>query len=266
MKTKLYAIILFLLAINLDQTIQAQEIKVLTYNIYHGEKHYTNGESNLQQIVQVINEYKPDFVAMQEVDSMTNRTAGFNSGIRKDLVKELAKLTGMHGFFGKAMDYDNGGYGEGLLSRFPAKAVVHPLVTPKSGEGRALITVEHQFPNGKTVVFGGTHLCHEFKENRIAQAKQVADILTNMGKPVIVGGDFNIVPGSEPYRAITTKLDDAAVRFGTPELTFPYKAPKIRLDYIFLDKSSHWKVKDVKVIKSSDASDHLPVFVTLELQ
>uniref|UniRef100_UPI0019530D33 endonuclease/exonuclease/phosphatase family protein n=2 Tax=Pseudomonadati TaxID=3379134 RepID=UPI0019530D33 len=76
--------------------LQAQEIKVLTYNIYHGEKNYERGKSNLEAIAAVINEYKPDFVAMQEVDSMTVRTAAFNNGVRKDLVQELAKLTGMY--------------------------------------------------------------------------------------------------------------------------------------------------------------------------
>ncbi|MCT3760160.1 endonuclease/exonuclease/phosphatase family protein [Elizabethkingia anophelis] len=245
--------------------LQAQEIKVLTYNIYHGEKNYERGKSNIEAIAAVINEYKPDFVAMQEVDSMTVRTASFNNGVRKDLVQELAKLTGMYGYFGKAMDYDNGGYGEGILSRFPDKPNVYQLPIPKGGEERALITIQHTFPNGQKIVFGGTHLCHEFEENRIAQAKQVASIATTKGIPAIILGDFNITPDSKPYKAITAKMNDAAVLYGNPQLTFPYHKPKYRLDYIFLNKNSKWKVKDVKVIKNN-ASDHMPVLVTLSLE
>ncbi|GAA4802373.1 hypothetical protein GCM10023231_34170 [Olivibacter ginsenosidimutans] len=244
--------------------LQAQEIKVMTYNIYHGEQHYAMGKSNLEQVAAVINQYKPDFVAMQEVDSMTNRTAGFNEGVKKDLVQELAKLTGMYGFFGKAMDYSDGGYGEGLLSKYPTAAKVYHLVTPVGGEGRALIAVKHTFPNGKEVVFAGTHLCHEFEKNRVAQAEQVAGILSGLNLPVMVGGDFNIKPESEPYKRITAKMNDAAKLFGNPALTFPYTNPRVRLDYIFLDQHASWKVKDVQVIKAN-ASDHMPVLFTLEL-
>lgn len=89
---------------------------------------------------------------------MTVRTASFNNGVRKDLVQELAKLTGMYGHFGKAMDYDNGGYGEGILSRFPDKPNVYQLPIPKGGEERALITIQHTFPNGQKL-FSEAHIC-----------------------------------------------------------------------------------------------------------
>lgn len=243
---------------------RAQTIKVLTYNIYHGEENYNRGHSNLGKIAAVINKYRPDFVAMQEVDSMTKRTAGFNNGVKKDLVAELAKMTGMYGYFGKAMDYSEGGYGEGLLSRYPAKPVVHALPTPEGGEGRALIVVEHQFPNGRKMAFAGTHFCHEFEENRLAQARAVTDILLGLNMPVAVGGDFNITPDTDPYKAIAQKMDDAALLFGNPQFTFSYDKPKYRIDFVFLNRGS-WKVKKVEVINTEDGSDHLPVLVTLEL-
>lgn len=263
-RNSLIALLLLIACIRIN-TAGAQTIKVLTYNIYHGEEHYANGKSNLKKIAAVINRYKPDFVAMQEVDSMTRRTASFNGGVKKDLVAELAKMTGMHGYFAKAMDYSEGGYGEGLLSRYPAKPVVHHLPTPAGGEGRALITIEHRFPNGKKMVFAGTHLCHEFDENRNAQAQAVTDILSGMNLPVAVGGDFNITPETKAYGIITKRMDDAAVRFGNPQLTFPYTHPEIRLDYIFLNQGRTWNVKKVEVIGNEDASDHKPVLVTLEL-
>ncbi|ANH83587.1 endonuclease [Niabella ginsenosidivorans] len=262
-RMKLFAVLLLLSA--LAKMTAAQTIKVLTYNIYHGEENYNRGHSNLKKIAAVINKYQPDFVAMQEVDSMTKRTALFNNGVKKDLVAELAGMTGMHGYFGKAMDYDGGGYGEGLLSKYVATPVVHHLPTPEGGEGRALIVIEHLFPNGQKIAFAGTHLCHEFEKNRIAQAREVAAVLSDKNMPVVVGGDFNITPDGEPYRAITEKLDDAAVRFGKPELTFSYTKPRIRLDYIFINKGTIWKVKKVEVIGNEDASDHKPVLVTLEL-
>ncbi len=255
---------LFLLCVS-GTSGYAQTITVLTYNIYHGEENYNRGHSNLTKVAAVINKYKPDFVAMQEVDSMTQRTAAFNNGVKKDLVAELAKLTGMHGYFGKAMDYSEGGYGEGLLSKYPAIPVVHHLPVPAGGEGRALIVVEHQLPNGRKMAFGGTHLCHEFEQNRLEQAKAVADIMLGLNMPVIVSGDFNITPDTEPYKAITEKLNDAAVVYGNPQFTFSYHKPVYRIDFVFINKGNTWKVKNVEVIKGEDASDHMPVLVTLEL-
>ncbi|MBZ4187971.1 endonuclease/exonuclease/phosphatase family protein [Niabella beijingensis] len=265
MNKHIFLALIFLLAGIYVNRSNAQTVKVLTYNIYHGEEHYNNGKSNLEKIAAVIRKYQPDFVAMQEVDSMTKRTATFNNGVKKDLVAELAKMTGMHGYFGKAMDYNEGGYGEGLLSKYAAVPVVHQLPVPAGGEGRALITIEHQFANGKKMVFAGTHLCHEFETNREAQAKAVADILLQMKLPVAVGGDFNITPDTKAYAIISGRMEDAAVRFGNPQLTFPYTKPRIRLDYIFLNKGAAWKVKKVEVIDKEDASDHKPVLVTLEL-
>lgn len=258
-----YGLIMFLLFFAL--VLRGQEIKILSYNIYHGEENYNRGHSNLNKIASVINKYKPDFVAMQEVDSMTERTAGFNKGVRKDLIAELAKLTDMHGYFGRAMTFDGGGYGEGLLTKDSCTSTVYHLPTPNGGEPRAMIAVYKQFENGKKMIFAGTHLCHEFEENRLAQAARVTEILANCNLPVAVAGDFNITPSSKPYSAMYKKLDDAAIRFGNPQLTFPFTKPKVRLDYVFINKGNIWKVKDVKVIEDENASDHLPLLVTLEL-
>ncbi|QCX54235.1 endonuclease/exonuclease/phosphatase family protein [Elizabethkingia sp. JS20170427COW] len=242
-----------------------QEVKILTYNIYHGEQHYNPGNSNLEEIAKVINTYQPDFVAMQEVDSMTVRTAGFNQGVRKDLMKELAKLTGMKAYFGKAMDYNQGGYGEGILTRFPEKPTTHALPIPKGGEPRALMTLEHTFPNGKKIILAGTHLCHEYEENRTAQIQETLQILEKEKLPAVVMGDFNFNPRDIPFQIVTKKMKDVAVIYGKPQPTWPYDNPKERLDHIFIDKKHPWKVKKVEVIKTSNASDHLPVLVTLEI-
>ncbi|NML23532.1 endonuclease [Pseudoflavitalea sp. G-6-1-2] len=245
--------------------ISAQEIKILTYNIYHGEQGYDKGKSNLEDIAAIIKQYKPDFVALQEVDSMTDRTARFNNGTRKDLVKELAALTGMYGYYGKAMDYSNGGYGEGLLSRYADTSAVYHLPIPKGGEPRAMIAIRHTFPNGRQIVFGATHLCHEYEENRMAQVKEIAATLAAKKVPAILAGDLNITPDTQPYQYLTTVYKDAAELHGKPELTFPSDKPTVRLDYVFLSKENKWKVKEVKVIDAK-ASDHKPVLVILELK
>jgi endonuclease/exonuclease/phosphatase family metal-dependent hydrolase len=255
----------FCVGITYSYTAVAQEIKVMTYNIYHGERSNEPGKSNLKDIANIINQVKPDFVALQEVDSMTNRSATFNDSIPQNLVKELAGMTGMYGFFGKAIDYGNGGYGEGILSRFPTSASTVILPIPKGGELRALISVGHTFPNGQEIIFAGTHLCHQFAENRLAQTDSICNIFSDAEIPVIMGGDFNFNPDSESYKLIRTCFNDAAEMEGNPQNTIPSGNPRARIDYIFVSKKHNWTIKEVKVIRS-EASDHLPVLVTLELK
>jgi len=248
-----------------DAPATPRDIKILTWNIYHGEQHYRPGESNLDDIARVINEYQPDVVAFQEVDNMTTRTAGFNHGVRKDLVQELAAMTGMHGYFAKAMDYAEGGYGEGILSRHPATPSIHPLPIPQGGEPRVLIAITPQFPDGRSFTFAGTHLCHEFEANRMAQVNAIVELVAAQQAPIVVAGDFNFTPADAPYAVIGHAMEDAALLAGKAAPTWPYHALEHRLDYVFVDKHSHWQVKDVQLI-DTDASDHLPVLAVLRLE
>ncbi len=265
MKT-LQLLVILLLSGTYIKHLSGQTVTVLTYNIYHGEAHYKPGNSNIDQVAQLINKYKPDFVALQEVDSMTNRTATFNHGIRKDFMEELALKTGMYGYFAKAIDYSDGGYGEGVLSKYKATPQIYYLSIPVGGEGRTLLIIKHTFPNGREIAFAGTHLCHEFEMNRLVQVGQVRDILLDLDLPVIVGGDFNMLPKSDPYLVMAAGLDDAALKFGTPALTYPYTSPEERLDYFFINKENFWKILKVEVIDDVDASDHKPVLMTLKLE
>jgi len=247
-----------------DTAQEKHSLTVLTWNIYHGESHYQPGTSNLEAIAKVINEYKPDLVALQEVDNQTQRSADFNQGVRKDLVQELAALTGMHGYFGKAMDYDGGGYGGGILSRHPAEPSIHLLPIPQGGEPRVFVSIEQTLPGGRSFTFASTHLCHEFEANQMAQIKTITWFVTKTDGPVVVAGDFNFTPEHAPYAIINNTMHDAALISGTTQPTWPYHSPAERLDYIFVDKNSQWQVKDIKLI-DTDASDHFPVLAVLEL-
>ncbi|MGS2764588.1 endonuclease/exonuclease/phosphatase family protein [Sinomicrobium sp. M5D2P9] len=244
---------------------KAVEFTLMTYNIYHGENYYKRGESNITGIASVIRETRPDFVALQEVDSMTIRTAGFNDGEKKDLVKELETLTGMHGTFGKAIDYSEGGYGEGLLTAKPAETGVIHLPTPKGGEGRALIYATYTYNEGKKITFAATHLCHEYEENRVAQAQAINNFLLKLDHPVVLAGDLNFRENSAAYEVLKPNWTDSAKAFGSPEFTIPADAPRSRIDYIWLSKNSNWKISSVDVRKT-DYSDHMPVVVKVSLQ
>ena len=93
-------------------TRDPRSLRVMTYNIHIGKG--MDGKADLARIAGVIKSADVDVVALQEVDVKTRR-----SGVESDQLKELAKLTGMHGVFAKARDFDGGEYGQAVLSRRP---------------------------------------------------------------------------------------------------------------------------------------------------
>lgn len=258
MKYTLVAFLLFCTSLS-AQT----KLKILTYNIFHGEQAYEKGMPNIDDVAALINKIKPDLAAFQEVDSATGRSAGIYK-MPFDFIHVLAKKTGMHGFFGRAMDYDGGGYGEGLLSRKPATATVKILPAPKGGEPRALIYITYT-AGKKQIVFAGTHLCHQYNENRVAQAKEINAVFASEKKPVVLCGDLNFTPGKEPYNILQTAWEDAAVLKGDPQHTFSADTPRVRIDYAWLKKGTKWKVTGVEVLPVK-ISDHKPVLITLEIE
>ncbi len=87
-------------------------VRVLSFNIYHGETVGAEKKFDLELLAKVINDVNPDLVALQEVDNKTNRARNY------DLVTELGQRTKMAPLFGKAMSFDGGEYGEGMLSKY----------------------------------------------------------------------------------------------------------------------------------------------------
>ncbi|WP_153799314.1 endonuclease/exonuclease/phosphatase family protein [Foetidibacter luteolus] len=257
---KLFLIVSLLLML---QARAQTSLKVLSYNIYHGELNYQPGKASLDSIAALIRKLQPDFVACQEVDSATGRVAKIY-GQRIDLMQELAKKTGMYGYFGKAMDFDGGGYGEGLLTKNPVTASTVVLPNPSGGEPRALLYAHYTLPGGRVILLGGTHLCHEHEANKVAQVAAINKVMGSSAYPSVVCGDFNFTSGSRPYQLMAKAWFDAADVKGNPQNSFSYKKPAVRIDYAFLSKPHSWKVVDVQVIPVS-YSDHMPVLFTLQL-
>jgi endonuclease/exonuclease/phosphatase family metal-dependent hydrolase len=214
-------------------------------------------------VAQLINDFKPDLVALQEIDSMTNRSRLLNDGEKMDLMEELERRTGMEGFFAKAIDYGEGGYGIGILSRHPAEFRKMPLPNPKEVEARSLALAMVTLPDGEQITFASTHLCNEFEENRLAQTKAIFEILQSKEHPVLLAGDFNFTPDESPYALLQKDFIDVAEKKGEALPTSPSNEPRNRIDFVWLSKESDWEILDVKVL-GEDHSDHLPVLVKLQ--
>jgi endonuclease/exonuclease/phosphatase family metal-dependent hydrolase len=183
-------------------------IRILTYNIHHGAG--TDERLDLARLAGVIRGQRPHLVALQEVDSATNRTG------RVDQTTALGNLTGMRAYFAKAMDYDGGGYGEALLVALPVDALrTHPLPADSGYEPRSVGEAVVRLPRtGRTLVFLGTHLDHT--ENAAIRRMQVDSMVrlfvtgpTAPDAPIVLVGDLNATPNAPPIATLTRHFGDA---------------------------------------------------------
>jgi endonuclease/exonuclease/phosphatase family metal-dependent hydrolase len=236
---------------------QTVTLKIMAYNILHGAT--VRGDFNLDTIAAVIRRADPDLVALQEVDFRTGRVN------QMDLALEMAKRTDLTPFFGKAMDYDGGAYGEAILSKYPAESMeVHHLGAGAGHEPRAALRVEIDLMNDERIEFIGTHLDHtQDPTDRIYQAKALNHILSGLNHPAILAGDLNAIPGSRTIDILLERWTMTADSEVKP--TFPSVSPERKLDYILYHPEERWKVVDRKVIEEKVASDHRPYVVTLQL-
>ena len=232
-------------------------VRVLTYNIHHGEG--TDGNIDLVRIASVIKRLKPDVVALQEVDKKTTRSNGV------DQAAELAKLTEMHVAFGKAMDFAGGEYGEAILSRYALSEVqVHHLPFMQGCEPRCAVAARVRLGTDRPeFVFASTHLEHAKAPVRLCQAQKLNPALaaTN-ARPTILAGDFNDVPDSPAIKVLQPHWTDATA--GQLDPTWPSDHPRLKIDYVFFRPADGWRVVEKQAINESVASDHRPLLVVLE--
>lgn len=240
---------------------QEKNIRLLTYNIYHGQNP-VSAEANVDSIAALILKVKPDVVALQEVDSMTNRSDGIY-GQRVNLMELLAKKTGMTAYFAKAMDFSTGGYGEGLLVNSQSSFTTQLLPIPVGGEPRSAAWADISIAN-KIIRIGGTHLCHQFPENRKAQVQAILDDAAQQSNPTIWMGDLNFTPEDEEYKLIPADWIDAAQIKNDDSPTYRSENSEGRIDYIWYS-ARHFELVKYKVLEV-DFSDHFPVLVELKIK
>lgn len=260
MKYKYLIIIVLLSQLTWSQSTveNSNIIKVLSFNILHGAT--TKGDFDLEVLAKVINDANPDFVALQEVDFKTNRAKKY------DLVTELGWRTKMSPLFGRAMYFDGGEYGEGVLTKYSlVKSENFALPYTQGNEPRAALQTIVELPSNDTIAFIGTHLDHlEDAKDRISQAKKLNRIGGLSKYPTILAGDLNDEPKSNAIR-ILEQFWTSAYDKTSPKATYPSIQPNIKIDYVMFYPKNRWKVLKREVICNTIASDHCAYLVTLEL-
>jgi endonuclease/exonuclease/phosphatase family metal-dependent hydrolase len=232
-------------------------LKVMTYNIHHANPPAHADLIDLEAIAAVINKSGADLVALQEVDVHTIR-----SGKDVNQATELGRLTGMHAFFVKGIDYQGGEYGVAILSRFPFVATDSlrlPMEENSGGEPRVLAMVTVEPRKGKKLIFGSTHL--DLKpQNRLLQMEAVVARLKQERVPSILGGDFNALPDSEVMEGFDRYFKRSSIPQG---YTIPVINPSREIDFLMFRPEKEFRVVKHEVIDEQYASDHLPVYVEL---
>jgi endonuclease/exonuclease/phosphatase family metal-dependent hydrolase len=234
-------------------------IRVMSYNIHHGEG--LDGKLDLERIAKLILDAKADIVGLQEVDRGCERTQ------KRDLPAELATLTGMTVQFDKNIPNQGGEYGNAVLTKFPIKRAKNThLKSFANGEQRGVQQLVIDV-RGRDVLFMNTHLdARRDPAEREHSATELQQIVAAAGTmPVILVGDFNAVPDAPSVVKAREFLTDSWPLVNKdPGFTIPVRKPSRRIDYIFITKSS---VEPLKMdVLQSEASDHLPIIAELKLR
>jgi endonuclease/exonuclease/phosphatase family metal-dependent hydrolase len=255
---RIFSSLLLLLVWASDGQTVPGTLRVLTYNIHHGEG--TDGRFDLWRLAEVMKSVQPDVVALQEVDRGTERSGGV------DQLAELERLTDMHAEFGKAMDFSGGSYGVAVLSRWPLRSTGnHPLPGSPDREPRTALTVHvGSGARGPLLQFTTTHLDQgRDPEDRLAQAKYLNELLVRgEGQPAILAGDMNSRPDTEVMEIFEAQWAMASAVDPSP--TTPSGRPRSHVDHVFFRPAESWRVLESRVIDEPIASDHRPVLVVLE--
>lgn len=244
------------LSISCGNTGNAQEketktVKIASYNVRNAKG--IDNVTDFDRVAKVITEMDAHAVAIQELDSATERS--------KNLVvlDELAQRTNMHASFNGSIEYRGGKYGNGILTKEkPITAIGVPL--PGTEEKRSLLIVELQ-----DFVLCCTHLSLT-EEDRQASIELIKEYTAKYdSKLVFLAGDLNAKPQSKEIKELSqswTLLSD------NTQPTFPSNKPDRVIDYIFLKRNNQFEytVIENKVVDEPIASDHRPLWVKIEFE
>jgi endonuclease/exonuclease/phosphatase family metal-dependent hydrolase len=259
-RATVWTVLFALMWLDAASTPRAQTaLRVLTYNIHHGEG--LDGQFDFVRLANIISGARPDLVALQEVDSRTERAGGV------DELAELGRLTGMYAAFGQAMDFQGGSYGVAVLSRWPMlTAENHPLPGSPDREPRTSLTVTVNIgESGLRLQFTSTHLDQgRDGGSRVAQANDLNQQLVHgEDGPTILAGDMNSGADTEAIRVLDAQWTNVSPSDPTPS---PSGRPRYRVDYVLVRPADRWRVLESSVVDAPIASDHRPVLVVLEWQ
>jgi endonuclease/exonuclease/phosphatase family metal-dependent hydrolase len=251
---------------------------VMHYNIFGAQGGWT--AARFDDVAAVIRSQKPDFVSLNEVDSMTTRN-------KYHMARELANRTGLTHYYAVAREpyslhwNQPGAYGDAILSRYPVREVRKFKLYPDAAQGetdkedRSVCAIK-AVVGEQLVWIVTTHLDHRGNEmSRVKQAKDFQTIINQLDGNVIVCGDMNAQPTSNPmkimYEYLTpcySTLEPAPATYPSimprPETGQVVQTPTSCIDYIMMKNKNQGITCTSYRIVNSKASDHCAVVATFK--
>lgn len=252
----LYGLTLFSCTQNNSSNTNKTAIKTMTYNTY------SNRNSSIEKIAEIIRNINPDLVSLQEVERFTEINP-YNTPAK------LAELTGMnYHYFIHALDIEEGGdYGNVILSKYPITDSItyklHGVDADDYVRSFGYIKIEK---DGRQFYFAATHLDHKHNDaSRIKMVREILNVVKGLDAPIILGGDMNAQPTQKTMTTLSGWFNIDCVCNLKPTVPAPGPAEST-IDYLISGPDNAFTIKDYRVYyEAGGASDHFPVIATFEL-
>jgi endonuclease/exonuclease/phosphatase family metal-dependent hydrolase len=241
-------------------------LKVMTYNV-HGCVGM-DGRLSPSRISEVISQYEPDIVALQELDVGRQRSG------KEDQAMLIAEYLNMDHHFHASLQLAEESFGDAILSSYPMQLIKKDALSRNSNfyflEPRGALWVEVNF-NSQPIQIINTHLGLNSKE-RMLHAKELIDnkwlAHPQCKGSVILCGDFNALAYSGAFKILQGTLSSVQTRKGRirHKGTWFGRYPVACLDHIFI--STNIEIVRVEVCDSHLArlaSDHRPLIAEIKI-
>lgn len=220
-----------------------QPMRAMLMNLYAG-----NDDS--EAVLNAVKKVNPDLLLLEEVTP--------------EWAEKLAELDETYPYRIAEPRSDN--FGIMLLSKYP---LLEGVVVEIGNSGVPSIIVDVLTPAG-TITLVGTHplppIGKEYASRRNSQLQELAAVVRNQKKPVLLMGDLNTSPWSPHFQRMLrdAQLHDSMKGYGfQPSWTSPIKFLKIPLDHLLYTDGI--VVRD-RMIGGKIGSDHRPVILDFNLR
>ena len=245
-------------------TVTNATTRVMSFNVWVGSK--TNERT--ARVLKMITNYMPDSFGVQEASPawMTSLRSGLSA----------------YAYVGDGRDGGTSGEHSAIFYLKDKYTVIESGTKWLSATPNSVSKFEESSLNrictyavlkekatGKVFVHINTHFDHKSSEAREKQAVVLLDVAKQFeGYPIVMTGDFNCTPGSEPYKKIiaagfVNSSDVATEKHGSATFHGNGSSSSI-IDFCFLTPGKmaaiNYRVCDEK-IDGALVSDHHPVFV-----
>jgi endonuclease/exonuclease/phosphatase family metal-dependent hydrolase len=279
----LATMLLLLLLVSGEASAQSlKRLSVMSFNVHGGNSNQYHGSGcdpahmpvNMERFKRVIQSNGASVVIINEIHKRQGRDLARRLGYPDpDFV--WTKICNS-----RNRDLD---YGNAILSRYRLTERryydLHTAAPDRTREEYTRLSAATISVRGRRVRIFNTHLTASGDESD--QNLQVEGILrfvpqdeafAGAGRRSILGGDLNFIPFSNPYQKLVTLgiFRDAWAEWNSnlgTGATIPAAAPRNRIDYVLLRRSSGFHVEQARVVDICSGhvclSDHRPVLVRL---